>query len=181
MEPEGSSPYSQQPATCPYPEPDRSSPCPPPPSNLSKIHFNITLPSTPGFSKCSPSLSFPHQNPVCTSPPYVPHVLPISVLLTWSPKWDLVSNTEHKAPCYVVFSTPLLPRPSWAHISSSALYSRKTLSLHFSLNVSDQVSHPNNRQDHSSVYLNLYISGHQTGTQNILNRMIRSILWFVCS
>jgi hypothetical protein len=29
MEPEGSSPYTQQPATCPYPEPDWSSPCPP--------------------------------------------------------------------------------------------------------------------------------------------------------
>jgi len=26
MEPEGSSPHSQEPATCPYPEPDQSSP-----------------------------------------------------------------------------------------------------------------------------------------------------------
>jgi len=26
MEPEGSLPYSQKPATCPYPEPDQSSP-----------------------------------------------------------------------------------------------------------------------------------------------------------
>jgi len=30
MEPESSLPHSQVPATCPYPEPDRSSPCPPP-------------------------------------------------------------------------------------------------------------------------------------------------------
>ena len=39
MEPEGSLPHSQQPATCPYPEPDKSSPCPP--SHYLKIHFNI--------------------------------------------------------------------------------------------------------------------------------------------
>jgi hypothetical protein len=58
-------------------------------------------------------------------PPYVPHVLPISVFLTWSPEWCLVRSTEHKALCYAVFSTPLLPHPSWAQISSSALYSQK--------------------------------------------------------
>jgi hypothetical protein len=58
MEPEGSSPYSQESATCPYPEPDWSSLCPP--SNLSKIHFNIILPSMPGSFKWSPSLRFPH-------------------------------------------------------------------------------------------------------------------------
>jgi hypothetical protein len=58
LEPEGSSPYSQEPATCPYPEADWSSTCPP--SNLSQVHFNIILPSTPGSSKCFPSLRFPH-------------------------------------------------------------------------------------------------------------------------
>jgi hypothetical protein len=31
-----------------------------PPSNLSKIYFNIILPPTPGFPKWSPSLRFPH-------------------------------------------------------------------------------------------------------------------------
>jgi hypothetical protein len=31
-----------------------------PPSNLSQVHFNIILPSTPGSSKWSPSLRFPH-------------------------------------------------------------------------------------------------------------------------
>jgi hypothetical protein len=39
MEPEGSSPYPQQPAACPYPDSDRSSLCPP--SNISHVHFNI--------------------------------------------------------------------------------------------------------------------------------------------
>ena len=45
MEPEGSLPHSQEPATYPYPEPDRSSQCPHPTSE--KIHFNIIFPSTP--------------------------------------------------------------------------------------------------------------------------------------
>ena len=39
-----------------------------PPSNFSKTHFNIILPSRPGPSKLCPSLRFHHQNPVCTSP-----------------------------------------------------------------------------------------------------------------
>jgi hypothetical protein len=44
MEPEGSLPHSQVPATCPYPEPARSSPHPT--SHFLKIHLNIILPST---------------------------------------------------------------------------------------------------------------------------------------
>ena len=81
-------------------------------SKFLKINFNIILPSTPRFPKCTPSLGFPHQNPVCTS--LLPHALyaPSNPsFLIWSPEWYLVRNTGHKAPRYLVFSTPLLPRP----------------------------------------------------------------------
>jgi len=41
MEPEGSLPHSKELATCPYPEPDQSSPRTP--THFLKIHFNITV------------------------------------------------------------------------------------------------------------------------------------------
>ena len=44
MEPEGSLPHSQEPATCPCPEPDQS--ILRPPTNLFKMRYNIILPST---------------------------------------------------------------------------------------------------------------------------------------
>ena len=60
MESQGSSPYSQQTATCPCPEPDRSTPRHP---CFSKIHFHIFLPSMLGSLEKSPSLSFPTKTP----------------------------------------------------------------------------------------------------------------------
>ena len=65
MEPKGSLPRLQLPATCPYPVPEHSRPCPPP-SHFLKIHLNITLPSMPRLSKWSLSVRFSHQNSVYT-------------------------------------------------------------------------------------------------------------------
>jgi hypothetical protein len=43
MEPEGSSPYTQEPATCPYPEPDQSSLRPHPTSRISILILSYNL------------------------------------------------------------------------------------------------------------------------------------------
>ena len=58
-QPVGSLPHSQAPTTCPYCQPDRSSPCPS--SHFSKIHFNVLIPFTPESSKWALSLRSHHQ------------------------------------------------------------------------------------------------------------------------
>jgi len=45
MQPEDPFPHSHSPATCPYSEPEQSSPCLP--IHFLKIHLNIILPSKP--------------------------------------------------------------------------------------------------------------------------------------
>jgi hypothetical protein len=68
-EPAGSSPYSQEPAIGPYPEPTESTPHPP--ASLSNINSDPKLPSTLLSSEWSLSFGLSHQNPVhfpaCTS------------------------------------------------------------------------------------------------------------------
>jgi hypothetical protein len=59
MEQESSIPHTQVPTTCPYPEPDQSSPYPL--SHFLKIHLNFILLYTYGSSKWSLFLRFPHQ------------------------------------------------------------------------------------------------------------------------
>jgi hypothetical protein len=102
-EPEGLLPHSPVPATCSYPKPDRSSPRTP----ILSLHLNLGLPS--GLF----TLGCPTKNL------YTPLSSPISatcsahlILLDLSPAQYWVRSKDHEAPHYVVFSTPLLPRPS---------------------------------------------------------------------
>jgi hypothetical protein len=53
MEPEYSLPHSEKPATCPYPEPDRSSPCPHPISLRSTLILSSQLTVTYTYSSRS--------------------------------------------------------------------------------------------------------------------------------
>jgi hypothetical protein len=75
MEPEGSLPHSQVPATCLYPlsQPNLVHN---PTSHFLKIHLNIIFPSATRSPQWSLSLRFPHQNPIHASllphPRYMP-------------------------------------------------------------------------------------------------------------
>ena len=116
MEQECSLPHSQQPATCPCPERNQSSPRSQPISWRSDLKF----PSISAWaSKWSLSLKFPHQNPVGTPPLTHTRNTPRPSHSSWSFEWYLIRITGYKAPCYVIFSTSPLPRPSNARIPSS--------------------------------------------------------------
>jgi len=140
MEPEGSLPRLQVPATCPCPEPDQSSPSPLPQSHFLKIHLTVILPFAPGSSQWSFSLRFPHQNPVYTSPLtntcYMPARLILLVLIT-----RIIFGEEYKSLssslCNFLHS-PVTSSLLGSNISLRTLFSN-TLS---SLSVIDQVSHP---------------------------------------
>jgi hypothetical protein len=47
------------------------------------------------------------------------HAPPIAFFLISSPEQHWVSSRDHSVPHYLVFSTPLLPRPFYAQICSS--------------------------------------------------------------
>ena len=86
MEPESSLPHSQASATCPYPEPARSSPYPyiPLPEDPSSYYPTIYA----WFFQVALSLRFPHQNPVKPSSPPIRSTCPAHFLLL-----DLITGT----------------------------------------------------------------------------------------
>ena len=84
-----------------------------PTSHLLEIHPNIIHPSKPRSPQWSPSLRFPHQDPIHPpTHPYAPHVQPISFFSILSPAQYWVRSTNHLAPRYAVSSIHPLPRHS---------------------------------------------------------------------
>jgi hypothetical protein len=121
-------------------------------------------------------------------------------LTPWSSKWPLSLRFPHKNPVYAstLPHTRYMPRPSHSRfyhpnsigwgvqiskfrspVTSSVLDQNillstlLSLSLHASLSVSDQVSHPY-KTTGKIVFFNLYIFGYQSVRRNILHRMIAS-------
>jgi len=131
MEPEGSSPHSQVPATCPYPEPARSSPYPHPSSLRSILilssHLRLGLPSS----------LFPSGFPAKTL--YTPLLSPIRdtchahlILIDFITQ-KILGEYRSLSPSLCSFLRSL--------VTSSLLGPNillNTLSLHSTLNVSDK-------------------------------------------
>ena len=136
MEPESSLPQSQVPATCPYPEPARSSPY----THISHIliiHLNIIFPFRSGSPKWSFSFRFPQQNHVYTSTiPYTCN-MPRSYHSVWC---DHAKGSLRSSLCSFLHS-PVTSSFLDSNILLSTLFSNN-FSLRSFLNVSDQVSYP---------------------------------------
>ena len=144
MEPEGSLPHSQVPATCLYPEPARFSPYP---HIALKIHLNIILQPTRGSSKWSLSLVSPPKPCIHLYSPTLRVTCPTHLILDlitriiFGEQYRSLSNSL----CSFLHS-PVTSSLLGPNILLSTLFSN-TLILRSSLNVSDQVfGYLNNQQ-----------------------------------
>ena len=89
-------------------------------------------------------------------------------------------STGHKAPPYIIFSTPLLPRPSYIKIPSWATYSpTPSVSLPPALDVTDQKFYTHTKQQ-AKLHLRIFqctYSWIPTGRYKILNQMRATNPW----
>jgi hypothetical protein len=113
MEPEGSLPHSQEPATYSYSHPDISIHAPYPTFPRSVLilssHLSLVLPCSLHHSGFPTNFMYALLlSPILATCPAHLNLLDLITRMIF------VRNTENTALCYVVFSTPLLPHPSWA-------------------------------------------------------------------
>ena len=151
MEPEGSLPHSQASTTCLYPGPAQSSPY----IHILEIQPNIIHPSMPRSPQWSPSLRFPHQDPIHPLSSPIRTTCPAHLILL-----DFITCTI-LGEAYKSFSSSLcnlLHSPVTSsllgpNILLNTMFSN-TLSFLSSHIVSDKVSHPYKTTDKITV---LYI------------------------
>ena len=141
MEPEGSLTHSQGPTNSPYLS--QLDPVPTPTSYFLKIHLNIILPSMPVSPKWPLSLRFPQQNlQYASSLPYTRYMPAHLILLDFITR--IIFGEEYRSSSSSLCSFLHCPVTS-SHLGPNILLNTlftNTPSLRFSLNVSDQVSHP---------------------------------------
>ena len=142
--------------TCPYPEPDRSSPCLPP-SNFLKIHLNI--PSMPGSPQLSLSPRLPHQILAYTSP-LPPHTCYMPSP-SHSSRFDHPYNIGWGVQIIQLFVMQFSLLPRYLVPLSPTYSSQFAILIHPQPTFLPQCERPsftpiqNNRQSYSSVYLDL--------------------------
>jgi hypothetical protein len=163
---------------CPPPVPILSQldPIHNPTSHLLKINPNTTLPSTSGSPKWSLTLRFHHQNPVYASPLSHTRYMPCQSHLS---RFYHPNNIGWGVQIIMFFS----PLPCFLGQLRSEYSPQNPILKHPQPTIFSQCERPsltpiqNNRQNYSSVYLNLWIFGKETGRQKILHRLIASNIW----
>ena len=141
-----------------------------PTSHFLKIHLNIIFPSTPGSPKWFLFSAFhtinlykPVLSPIrATCPPHL-------ILLDYITQNFWVGNTDHEAHHFVVFSTPcyLVPlRPKYSTQHPNLKHPQPTF---LPQGERPSFTPTQNKQNYSSVYLNLKIFGQQIGRLKILH------------
>ena len=139
MEPESSLPHSQVPATCPYPEPARSSPYPT--SHFLKINLNIIPSSTTRSTKWPLSPRFPYHNAVYASPLTVRVTCSAHlILLDFITRIFYEEYQSLRSQLCSFLHCPVTSSLLGPNIPLNTLFSN-TLSVRSSRNVSDHVLH----------------------------------------
>ena len=179
MDPEGSLLHSQVPAShLPLPS-SHINPVHASPPDFLKTHFNIILPRTHRSPKFPHSSGFPTKtlytpllSPICTTCPAHLILLDLLTRTIFVEQYRSLSSSLCSFLYSSATSSLLGPKYSPQH----------PLLKHPQPTFLPQCEGPsftpiqNNRQNYSSIYLNFYIFGQQTGRQNILHRMIARFL-----